>query len=164
MQTMETKLGSILDVMVDICDAVTAIQLAISIKKSANEEISSQSKQKPFDVVVEDDNPRTKVDKGKKIINGQDNKYKTPVISRRISINTDAFKGLLDDTDIMELSSDDDGMQIDGSFGKGHKQSFQLNNQAATMSGSKGWDRLDNINLNSQHKPPIVKVIFMNAL
>lgn len=56
------------------------------------------------------------VDKGKWVSSVVGNNIRTPLENRRIGVIEDVYNSLLENTDVMELSDDDEGMYHVGSL------------------------------------------------
>lgn len=83
--------------------------------------------------------------------------YRKLVVNRKISVLLDAFNALLDDTDVMDLSDDEDDGKQCGSLGKNRKSVIDQNKKGSPTTFAHGWERLRKSQLNLHTKSSNVK-------
>lgn len=90
----------------------------------------------------ERDTGKPVINKGKGVCLGVDNKFTTPTENRRIGVMEDVYNSLLENTDVMELSDDDEGMYHVGRLSNTDKLGFQKKINRIDSNSSRGWERL----------------------
>lgn len=164
MQIMEKTLESISNAIESIRVAVTMIQVIIcktSVVDDLNGHPGNHSKHSVADEV---ERPKTEAEKGKRVMINDEENYKTPAVTRKIGVMSTVFKSLLDDTDIMELSDDDDdGMHNLSCASEILKSNFD-DRQNTTTNVSKGWDKLRFPSLGGGPKITSIKVMSLDNI